>query len=177
MKVALYHGRHVPMRGLEELVQSCEFLHKDVTLVLRGYGTIEAELRELGKPFTNCKFAPPVPMEKLTEVASSADVGVIPYIPVNINNYFTSPNKLFEYIGAGLAVVGSDVPFLRQIILENEIGYVFNPRDPQSIADAINKATRKENLAHLRANVQRIKHKYSWQAEQKKLLAIYAQAK
>lgn len=164
------------MRGLEQLVQSCEFLRDDVRVVFRGYGALELELRELGKAHENCCFEPPVPMRDMIHAASSADVGVIPYIPVNVNNLLSSPNKLFEYIRAGLPVLASDLPFLRRIILEHDIGYVFNPRDPRSIADAINKATREENLMHFRANVQRIKHKYCWHEEQKKLLAIFAQA-
>lgn len=96
----------------------------------------------------------------------------MPYIPVNTNNYFASPNKLFEYLQAGLPVVTSDLPFLRKIVTENKIGYLFDPRDPRSIADAINTATTEENLQLLRANVRKIKDHYSWEEEQGKLLAI-----
>jgi glycosyltransferase involved in cell wall biosynthesis len=170
-KVALYQGLHTFHRGLEELVMACDFLKDDVILVLRGFGPNEERLREIAERFTNCRFERPVDMEELVPVAATtADVGIVPYVPVNINNYFASPNKLFEYIQAGLPVVGSDLPFLRKIILGDKIGYVFDPRDPRSIAQAINAATRDDILPVLRDNVRKIQQQYSWTEEQKKLL-------
>jgi glycosyltransferase involved in cell wall biosynthesis len=171
-KTVLYQGAYQVARGLENLVRACQFLRDDVTLVLRGYGPIESELREIAKDFGNCRFDGPVPASELVLAASSADLGVIPYGPVHLDNYFASPNKLFEYIQAGLPVVASDLPFLRKIIAENQIGYLFDPRHPRSIADAINAATTEENLRILKANVRRIKDRYSWEEEQTKLLTI-----
>ena len=43
------------------------------------------------------KFLPAVPQKDLLEHTSSAEVGIIPYKPVSLNNYYTMPNKLFEY--------------------------------------------------------------------------------
>lgn len=172
-KVALYQGLHTFHRGLEELVSACGFLKDDVTLVLRGFGPNEERLREIAKRFTNCRFEKPVDMKELVIAAArTADVGIVPYVPVNINNYFASPNKLFEYIQAGLPVVASDLPFLRKIILGNKIGYVFDPRDPRSIAQAINAATRDDVLPILRDNVRKIQTRYSWTEEQNKLLEV-----
>jgi len=172
IKVALYQGRYEKNRGLENVIRSCEFLRDDVMLAVRGYGQIETELRQIGKPFRNCRFDPPVLQSQLIWAASLADVGIVSYIPVNANNYFASPNKLFEYIQAGLPVVASDLPFLRKIVAENNIGYLFDPRDPRSIADAINTATTEDTLRLLRANVRKIKDRYSWEEEQGKLVAI-----
>lgn len=172
-KIALYQGLHTFHRGLENLVSSCEYLEDDITLVLRGYGPNENRLREIGEKFTNVRFDEPVPMRDLVSAAAStADIGIVPYLPVNINNYFASPNKLFEYIQAGLPVVGSDLPFLRKIIIGNGIGYVFDPHDPRSIAEAINAATRDGVLPTLRNNVLKIRRRYSWSEEQKELIKI-----
>jgi glycosyltransferase involved in cell wall biosynthesis len=173
VKIALYQGRYARIRGLENLVRACQFLNKDVILLLRGYGEIEAELREIAKPFTNCRFEEPAPPGQLVCAASSADIGIVPYLPTNLNNYFASPNKLFEYIQAGLPVVASDLPFLRQIVIENEIGYLFDARSPEDIARSINLATRDESLRMLKSNVLKIRHRYSWEEEEKKLSRIY----
>jgi len=172
-RIALYQGLFTYHRGLENLIHACRFLEHDVTLVLRGYGPNEHQLRELARPHKNCRFDGPVKMNELiSAAANTADVGIVPYVPVNINNYFASPNKLFEYVQAGLPVVGSDLPFLRKIILGNKIGYVFNPQDPRSIAEAINAATRDGVLPTLRNNVLKIRRQYSWSEEQKKLIKI-----
>jgi glycosyltransferase involved in cell wall biosynthesis len=172
-KVALYQGLYAMHRGLENLIRACEFLEKDVTLVLRGYGANEHNLREIAKQFKNCRFERPVEMKELVRAASStADVGIVSYVPVNMNNYLASPNKLFEYIQAGLPVLGSDLPFLRQIIVENNIGYVFNPHSPRDIARAINMATRDSILCILRHNVRKIQRQYSWSEERKKFVNL-----
>jgi glycosyltransferase involved in cell wall biosynthesis len=172
-KVALYQGLYALHRGLENLISACEFLENDVTLVLRGQGASEYKLREIAKRFNNCRLDSPVEMKELVRAASStADVGVVSYVPINMNNYLASPNKLFEYIQAGLAVVGSDLPFLRQIIVDNNIGYVFNPHSPRDIARAINMATRDSVLCILRDNVQKIQKLYSWDEEKKKLIQL-----
>jgi len=173
IKIALYQGLYIRNRGLENLVRACEFLSEDVMLVIRGYGEIEPELRQIAKPFENCRFEKPVPPNQLVSAASSADIGIVTYMPVNINNYLASPNKFFEYIQAGLPVVASDLPFLRKIVTENEIGHLFDPRDPKDIANSINIATREERLRVLKSNVLKIKHRYSWEEEQKKLITIY----
>jgi glycosyltransferase involved in cell wall biosynthesis len=172
-KVALYQGVYAIHRGLENLIRACAFLRKDITLVLRGYGPSENELRQIAGPFKNCRFENPVRTEDAIPVAAStADIGIVPYIPVNMNNYLASPNKLFEYIQAGLPVVGSDLPFLRKIIVGNKIGYVFDPRRPCDIARAINMATRDDALQVLRKNLQKIQKQYSWTEEQGKLVEI-----
>jgi glycosyltransferase involved in cell wall biosynthesis len=172
-KVVLYQGSYARHRGLENMIRACEFLEKDVTLVLRGYGPNESQLRKIAKPFKNCRFERPVPMKELVEAASeTADIGIVSYVPVNMNNYLASPNKLFEYIQAGLPVLSSDLPFLRQIIVENNIGYVFNPHSPNDIARVINKATRDDVLSILRGNVLKIQKQYSWNEEKKKLVYL-----
>jgi glycosyltransferase involved in cell wall biosynthesis len=171
-KIALYQGRYERTRGLENVVRACGFLLGDITLVLRGYGQIETELREIAKAFGNCRFEAPVLPSQLVWAASNADVGIVPYVPVNTNNYYASPNKLFEYVQAGLPVVASDLPFLRKIVVENKIGCLFNPRNPKSIADAINVVTRDENLQVMKANVRKTQDQYCWDQEQKKLLMI-----
>jgi glycogen(starch) synthase len=172
-KTVLYQGAYMQDRGLENLVRASEFLEEDVTLLLRGYGPIEPCLRKIAERFRNCHLQPPVPMESLVIAASTADVGVVSYVATNLNNYFSSPNKLFEYIQAGLPVVGSNLPFLRKIILGHEIGYVFDPNDPREIARAINMATRDATLHKLRENVMRIQTRYSWEEEHTKLTEIF----
>jgi glycosyltransferase involved in cell wall biosynthesis len=172
-KVALYQGLFTFHRGLENLVNACQFLEDDVTLVLRGYGPNENQLREIAKQYTNCRFEKPVHMNELVSAAANTGhIGIVPYAPVNINNYLASPNKLFEYIQAGLPVVGSDLPFLRKIILGHEVGYVFDPNSPSDIARAINTATRDSVLPILRTNVRRIQKRYCWDEEQEKLVSL-----
>jgi len=130
-------------------------------------------LSSLAHSRESCRFADPVPQNEVIMKAAEADVGIIPYLPTNWNNYLCSPNKLFEYIQAGIPVVASDLPFLRKVILGEDIGFTFNPYDPKDIASIINKVTRPQELTRLKQNVRKAAEKWCWEKEEPKLLQIY----
>ncbi len=105
-------------------------------------------------------------MRELIDVARTADVGIVSYIPSNLNNYLTSPNKLFEYINAGLPVAASDIPsFLRKTICDS---------DTHNIARSLNQITRTKELRRHRKMIVAAALKYNWQTEEKKPLHAYA---
>ena len=175
IKTVLYQGAYGPGRGLENLLRACRYLRRDVTVSLRGFGAYETELRQIAESekITNCRFEGPVPQNHAIAAASRADVGVIPYVPLNLNNYYSSPNKLFDYIQAGLPVVASDVPYLRKVVTRYNIGFLFNAEDIKSIAHAINVATRPATLKRLKNNVEKIRPLFCWEMEEGKYLAIF----
>jgi glycosyltransferase involved in cell wall biosynthesis len=173
-KVALYHGWYFPERGLENLVKASEFLSPNIMLLFRGAGKLEGELRRLASHRRNVRFERPVSQTEVVEAARLADVGIVPYLPTNLCNYYASPNKLFEYLEAGLPVAASNLPFMRKFVLENDIGTLFDARDPRSIAGALNKITRQDTLSHYRRNVVLATRKYNWSVESRKLLNVYA---
>ena len=169
-KVVLYSGTLWQERGLENVVLACRYLRKDVQVVFRGEGAIEAKLREMVRGLENCVIEKPVPMAEVIPRAAEADVGMVPYLPTTLNNLYASPNKLFEYLQAGIPVIGSDAPFIRKIIVGHDVGLVFDPSDPKDIAKAINLITQDEILEEKRANVKKIRSRFSWEIEAKKLL-------
>jgi glycosyltransferase involved in cell wall biosynthesis len=113
-------------------------------------------------------------MRELTDVARTTDVGILSYIPSNLNNCLASPKKLFEHINAGLPVAASDIPFLRRTVCDNDIGVVFDARDPHSIARSLNQITRTKELSRYRKMIVAAALKYNWQTEERKLLHAYA---
>jgi glycosyltransferase involved in cell wall biosynthesis len=118
---------------------------------------------------------PPVPAEELLHITAGADVGVVPLRATELNTYFGDTNKLFEYLVAGLAVVGSDFPEERRAILENPVGpvgAVFDPDKPESVATAISQVA--EDLPTLRQRAADVGRRfYSWRTERVKLLELY----
>ena len=170
---ALYHGILSPERGLENLVNAAQHLLPDIVLVLRGSGILEETLKTLSIGRTNIRFERPVGMREVVKAAESADVGIVPFLATNLSNYYISPNKLFEYIQAGLPIAVSNLPFLTKVVSTNDIGTVFDAREPKSIAEAINQITRKDVLARQRKNVFEVASKFCWEQESKKLLQVY----
>ncbi len=179
-RVVLFHGGFLPERGLEVLIDSARYL-KGGRVVFRGYGPLEERLRKLTQERRLqhvVSFAPPVPMADLVKAASDADIGVIPYLPVCLNNRFCLPNKIFEYMMAGLAVVGSDLPELRRIIMGNQLGRVYDPENPRALSDALNDLIADPALLEkCRRNALRAAQEtYNWEQEGQKLLRLYHQA-
>ncbi len=148
----LYHGVYLPGRNLEGLVLSMQYV-TNATLYLRGYGISEELLRQLVTQ-TNLQdkviFLEPVPMGDLVSSATEFDIGIVPY-PGNANNlnsYYCTPNKIFEYMMSGLALVVSDLPELRQIVTQYQVGVTFNPDTPQGLGEVLRNLT-DESLAQM----------------------------
>jgi glycosyltransferase involved in cell wall biosynthesis len=124
------------------------------------------------------EFAAPVPMTELVKAACEADIGVAPFLPVCLNTRFCLPNKLFEYMMAGLAIAGSDLPEMRRIIVGHELGAVFNPENPQEIARVLNELIADEaRLERAQSHALHwAKTRYNWEVESQKLLVVYGSA-
>ena len=82
----------------------------------------------------------PVPPEDIISFLRTADVGVHPLIGGLPNHEMALPNKLFDYLFAGLAVVVSDVELMGAFVRENGVGTWFEPSDTKDCARAIERA-------------------------------------
>ncbi|MGB2874284.1 MAG: glycosyltransferase family 4 protein [Gaiellaceae bacterium] len=176
-RIVLYEGGFSEFRGLENLVRSARLLTGDAVLVLLGEGSLEPKLRRLAERESRGRvhFVEPVPQNELLSYAASADVGVIPYQPVDLNTYYSSPNKLFDYIQAALPMVVNDLPYLRQLVTRHGLGVVAALRKPSDYAAAINSILESRvDLARFRANLREVAPRYTWESQVPKFLAAYA---
>lgn len=177
-RIALLHGGLIHMdRGLTELVDSARALHRTV-LVLRGQGEARPELEQRVRELEltdRVRFEDAVPVDEVIAAASEADIGVIPYKPTSINNLLCSPNKLFEYMMAGLALAVSDLPELRRIVVDEGIGEVFNPCKPNDIAHAIDAISSDDErlLRYRQRAFAASETRYNWERESQKLMHTY----
>ncbi len=177
-KVILYSGAITFNRGLESLVKALAFI-SDCHLVMMGFGTDEYKsiLNKVAED-AGCSdrfsFFGPVPSFEVTGYAASADIGVAPIENVCLSYYLCSPNKLFEYLLAGLPVVTSNFPELKRVVEQFQVGGYFDPSSPEQIASAVemvlNDSTMSEKLV---AAKQRILADYCWENESVKLLEAY----
>jgi len=170
----VFSGILSPGRGLDEYILSAKHLPENITLNLQGYGPREEELKTIVRE-NNLEnkvfFIEAVPMNEITASLNRYDIGIVPYQPIHTCNKLCSPNKLFEYIHANLAVVGSDLPELRRFITLYELGDIFDPYNPEDMARAII-ATAK-SLDQFKANSKKASGVLTWKHEEKKLFEVY----
>ncbi len=172
-KIILYLGRYELGRGLIELIEAMKYV-KNGILFMRGYGRMEGELRSyvINKKISErVIFLNPVSMEEMVKTSTFADIGIIPYKPVNLNNKFAAPNKLFEYMMAGLAIVAFRSEITEKMIMQTDTGEVFDNHSPTEIARAINRIIDNQDRMQLcRKNAVLIAaNKYNWENQMSKL--------
>lgn len=178
-RIVLYQGWIADVgRGIRELIESFRHVRSPTSLVLIGHGDKAAfkAFAEHCRVGDRVHFVDHIPSDALIAWTLAADVGVIPYQAVDFNHYACSPNKLFEYISAGLPLIVNDLPFLRKVVGGEGFGCVCDMRSPEAIAAAIdaffgeaNGIFQKAKRAVLSQNA-----RWDWKTQDGALLGIYA---
>ena len=175
-KIILYQGGFRRGRGLENLIVSMRWVD-DAVLVMLGDGVIRKDLKDLAvehKVENKVFFVRAVPPEEVFSYTCLADIGVHPIENRCLNHYYCLPNKLFEYLMAGLPVAVSDFPEMARIVKKYKVGEVFNPAKPEDISRAINSLlNNQDKYQECKLNTKKVNQIYNWGNEEKKLLRIY----
>lgn len=174
-KIVLFQGGYSPNRNLELFVASAKYLKRsDIVLVLMGFGIFQEELEGIARTDGTLKnsvfFFPAVDQSVLLEYSASADVGIIPYPHIDLNSYYCTPNKLFEFIQAGLPMIANDSPELNRFVRENDIGYSRKIETAEDIADMIDTYFA-QNVDYAPA-MRKARENISWAVEERKLAEI-----
>ena len=175
--IILYLGGLMGGRGIEYLVRSMAGV-PDAHLVLLGSGhqgaELVAEAARIGVD-ERVHVLAPVPPDEVVAYARSATVGVSPIVPSCLNYEYSLPNKLFQYMAAGIPVVASDFPQVREVVVGTEVGLVVDTQRPEAIAAAINELLRDPSAARSMGDRGRvaIEERYNWSTSASALLAAY----
>lgn len=183
--IIICHGMYSMKRGdgpgLTSLIKSAPFLHRGVVVIIGNVGVANefAELRKLAQQpeFINKVFIlPTVPPTELLSYTAEAFVGVIP-LQLRPPLHLALPNKFFEYLGAGVPVLTSDLPEVRRICDEYRCGVFYDPSTPQTTAEAINQLMMDPlRYQQMQQGAQRAASIYNWEQQEKILLAVYHEA-
>jgi len=111
---------------------------------------------------------------QVADLLASARAGLVLFHPVP-NHVNAQPNKLFEYMSAGLPIIASDFPLWRELVDGFECGLLVDPRDPQAIAAAMRWILDHPNEAEAmgRRGRQAIESNLNWEQEGRSLLSVY----
>lgn len=169
-RILLLQGGFAPHRNLNELVQAMAFVRTpNVDLVMMGFGDYGQKLqqtaRRMGLHGKRVYFLPAVPQSELLQHSASADIGIIPYPHVDLNSYYCTPNKLFEFIQAGLPILANDSPELRRFVLEQGFGFVHSMSSPRQIAKGIDLAFEELDQSDWVSNIHKRRNHFSWEGQ------------
>jgi len=175
--IVLHLGSTGQWRGAEELITAAKYLPAGYVIVFVGAGRQEKKLSQMIdmlKLDQKVFLIPKVPPEEVLNTAAEADLGVTLTQKVSLSYYYSLPNKLFQYIGAQIPILGSNFPEFKRIITREKIGEVVDPSKPKDIAKKIIQIAEAKNQVFYRENLKGLaKQKYCWQIESKKLLKFY----
>ena len=128
--IIIYVGSIAKGRGIEKLIRIMQGLDERVGLAILGVEDIY--MSQYKKILRNnhlndrIKFLPLVKPDEVVDICRFADIGIHPVENTCLNNYYCLPNKIFQYIHAGLSVLCSDFPEMRKIVKTYKVGKVFN---------------------------------------------------
>jgi glycosyltransferase involved in cell wall biosynthesis len=178
--IVLYQGNIARLRNLEPVVLALPQAPAAV-LVLRGPGwDVEGErLRQVAKRIgvaDRVFTLPPIAGKRVVAEAAAADVGLWSLQPLCKNFQYSLPNKVFEYIAAGIPLLVAGFPEPKRIVETYEVGLVFGTDDVASIAAAMNRlAGDRDLLNRLRTNVAHARKELFVSSDWSKLRSIYAE--
>lgn len=170
--ILIYQGVILSGRGLKQIINIVAKLPKTV-LIIFGDGEEKNSFAELARKLNvsdRIIFAGSIDQKELINYTGSGDVGLSLIENISISYYHALPNKLFEYIMAGLPVLCSDLPQMKAIIEKYNVGESINMENEGNIFAVLNKWCGNPNLLDTyRINCVMAAKELNWQEEYKRV--------
>lgn len=163
-------------RGGEEAVQAMQYVNGAV-LVIIGSGDVIGELNKMVDGLglkEKVIFIPKLPFEELVQYTHHADIGLTLDKDTNINYRYSLPNKLFDYIHSGIAVLASPLVEVRRIVERYNVGMLTESHEPAHIAEKLQlMLADSSRLREWKENAKLAARELCWENEEKVLIDIY----
>lgn len=180
--VVLYQGLVNHGRGLAQMIRALEYA-PGIVLAIQGPsgGDYLESLLDLAAEFgvsDRVRYIGVAPMSELHRYCSAADIGLLAFEATSLNNTLAMPNKLFQYMMAGLPMLGSvRLPAIRKILDDEQIGLVCDPEDSEDMGARLLEMARDPAMrTRMGARARELsEERYNWDIEKGKLVALYAE--
>jgi glycogen synthase len=172
-----YVGLIRPERRIDVMIEALALTGRNVSLDVTGFGapayvsTLQALAVSKGVS-DRVRWHPPVAPEALVSSLDKQDIGLFLSDGSSAQQRFALPNKLFEYMAAGLAVISAGSQDVEAIITQHCNGAFLQVATPQSLAEALEGLT-SSILDTWKANSAAASRELNWDAEKRILLEIY----
>lgn len=168
----IYAGSFFGWKGVADLVVAAAELPGFTIRLIGGTSEQAATLQAAATgPAAQLQFEGRKPHAEIMSALAESCIAVLPNRP-DTDSQFTSPIKLFEYMGAGCAVVASDLPSIREVLDDDEAAW-FTPGNPAALAATLK--TLASDPVRVRQMGERLRAKaenYTWSARAKRLVEL-----
>ncbi len=179
-KIIIMQGAGINVdRGAEELLDAMKLID-DAMLIIAGDGDVIPRLKEIvqNENLTHkVTFFSKMHHARLMQLTSKADCGVTLDKDTNLNYRYSLPNKLFDYIRAGIPVVASALPEIKKIVDDFKVGLIVESHHPKHIAQKLQEILFEIPAEFWTKNLQKAAQELCWENEQHILLEVYEQFK
>jgi Glycosyltransferase len=171
----LYQGSVNKGRGLEALVDAFEFID-DLKCVIAGDGDI---FNELNLRIRNRNLQDKIillgklPFTDLKRVTPFASIGVSIEENLGFNYYYALPNKVFDYMQAGVPVLVSDFPEMGTLVRSYRVGETLVSREPKLMASQIVEMVRMAKADTWKTGLDATREQLCWEKEEAELMKIF----
>jgi glycosyltransferase involved in cell wall biosynthesis len=174
----IYVGGLTRIRSIMEMIRAIALAGKSYQLVLGGpWGSEQYKDECMSEPgWSQCKYLGYMSRAEMSAQFSTVQAGLVLFYP-EPNHMYSVPNKIFEYMSAGLPVIASDLPMQRSIIEETDCGVIADARSPEDICVKMQwiAGHPAEATSLGEKGILYIQKKYNWELEYNKLLDFYIQ--
>lgn len=169
--VFLYQGLLCPGRRIEQLIRVFERVGDDRHVVFLGYGPMKGAVEVAALRRANIHYAPAVDPAELLRFTAAADVGLVGVENVCLSYFHSLPNKLFEYLTAGLPIIVPDFPEMTRIVNEDRCGWAAADDDEawRRLIEGLDPGA----LRLASEGVGRAANRYVWSGESRRLVDAY----
>ncbi len=175
-KIVILQGAGINIqRGAEEAVAAMKFLDNTLLLIV-GDGDVVPDLKKFVAENSleeKVRFAGKKTVKELRKYTAASDLGLTLDKDTNLNYRFSLPNKLFDYIQAGIPVLASDLPEVKRIVEDYKVGVICPDHNPKTIAGCIKNMLEDDSkMQQWKNNCKKASAELNWDREQSKLIAI-----
>jgi glycosyltransferase involved in cell wall biosynthesis len=171
---ACYIGGISVNRGVRELVAAAGRCQTKIVLAGPLWDGLTLQQAARLEGWDRVEYRGTLPRQEVADLMGRSRVGVVTFLPT-VSHVNALPNKLFEYMSAGIPVVASDFPQWREIVTTTGAGLCVDPTDPEAIAAAVDRlagdpvfgAECGRNGAHA------VAEQFNWSTQARKLLGLY----
>lgn len=118
----------------------------------------------LGIPRRLLKFVDRVSNSEVPRVMKACDLCTIPWPWTEFSAYYTSPLKLFEYMAAGVPIVASELPTMKEVLQHDGNAWLVQPGDPSALAEGIRTLlTDQKRAARLAKKARQDVKRHTWE--------------